>query len=146
MKQLYKSMVHRLHPDLHPEQTEWEKELFLKVQEAYREENLEMIRQLEEELNTGMPSSMVNSETIEEREERVRKLKEQIALLQQEIEERRNTVPFTYKEKLYDKELMSAMQEELRARIVALEREKERLMKIVEKMKGKKHGKQHCKD
>ena len=146
LKQLYKSMVHRLHPDLHPEQTEWEKELFLKVQEAYRTENLEMLRQLEEELNTGMPSSMVNSETIEEWEERVRKLKEQIALLQQEIEERRNTFPFTYKEKLYDKELMSAMQEELRARIVALEREKERLMKIVEKMKGKKHGKQHCKD
>ena len=90
-----------------------------------------------------MPSTLLNSEAIEEWEERVRKLKKQIALLQQEIEERKNTFPFTYKEKLYDKELMSALQEELRERIVNLERGKERLMKIVEKMKGKKHGKQH---
>lgn len=29
LKKIYKRLVHRLHPDLHPEQTEWERELFL---------------------------------------------------------------------------------------------------------------------
>lgn len=146
LKVLYKKMVQMLHPDLHPEQTEWEKELFLKVQDAYREGNLERLRQLAEELNTGVPSAMVDSETVEEWEERVRKLKEQIDVLRQEIEDRKSSFPFTYKDKLNDKELMSAMQEQLRARIEMLKREKERLAKIVKMMKGKKHGTRHCKN
>lgn len=146
LKVLYKRMVQMLHPDLHPEQTEWEKELFLKVQDAYREGNLERLRQLAEELNTGVPSAMVDSETVEEWEERVRKLKEQIIVLRQEIEDRKSSFPFTYKEKLNDKELMSAMQEQLRARTEILKREKERLAKIVKMMKGKKHGTRHCKN
>lgn len=39
LRDLYRKLVHRLHPDLHPEQTEWEKELFLKVQDAYEKGN-----------------------------------------------------------------------------------------------------------
>ena len=65
LKALYKKLVHRLHPDLHPEQTEWERELFLRVQEAYRNEDLEKLRQLEAELDAGMPFTSVENDTIE---------------------------------------------------------------------------------
>ena len=135
LKKLYKKLVHRLHPDLHPEQTEWERELFLKVQEAYRNEDLEKLRQLEAELDAGMPFTSVESDTVEEWEERIRILKEQIESVKREIEELSNTFPFTYRELINDQEWISAKQEELRVRIEMLQKEKERLQKIVEIMR-----------
>ena len=141
LKRLYKQLVHRLHPDLHPEQTEWERELFLKVQEAYRNEDLERLRQLEAELNAGMPFASVENDTIDEWEERIQKLKEQIDAIRKEIEELENTFPFTYRDKIDDKEWISAMQEELRVRIEMLQKEKDRLQQIVEIMRGGNHGK-----
>lgn len=132
LKQIYKRLVHRLHPDLHPEQTEWERELFLKVQEAYRNEDLERLRQLEAELNAGMPFTSVDSDTIEDWEERVKKLKEQITAIEEEIDRIEHEFPFTYRDKLNDHEWIAAQKEEIRVRIERLQEEKERLEKIVE--------------
>ena len=132
MKRLYRKMVHRLHPDLHPEQTEWERELFLKVQKAYDEEDLEQLRQLEQELDAGMPSTSIENDTIEEWEERVAKLKEQISAVKEEIKQMENGFPFTYRQKLYDMEWISAQKEEIRVRIEILEKERDRLQKIVD--------------
>ena len=132
LKQIYKRLVHRLHPDLHPEQTEWERELFLKVQEAYRNEDLERLRQLEAELNAGMPFTSVESDTIEDWEERVKKLKEQITAIEEEIDRIEHEFPFTYRDKLNDQEWIAAQKEEIRVRIERLQEEKERLEKIVE--------------
>lgn len=132
LKQIYKRLVHRLHPDLHPEQTEWERELFLKVQEAYRNEDLERLRQLEAELNAGMPFTSVESDTIEDWEERVKKLKEQITAIEEEIDRIEHEFPFTYRDKLNDHEWIAAQKEEIRVRIERLQEEKERLEKIVE--------------
>jgi len=136
LKQIYKRLVHRLHPDLHPEQTEWEKELFLKVQEAYANEDLERLRQLEAELDAGMPFTSVESDTIEEWEERVRKLKELIAAVKLEIEELEHQFPFTYRDKLNDQEWIAAKQEELNVKIEMLQKEKARLEQIVKMMRG----------
>ena len=132
LKQIYKRLVHRLHPDLHPEQTEWERELFLKVQEAYRNEDLERLRQLEAELNAGVPFTSVESDTVEDWEERVKKLKEQIAAIEDEITRIEHEFPFTYRDKLNDQEWIAAQKEEIRVRIERLQEEKERLEKIVE--------------
>lgn len=140
LKQLYKRLVHRLHPDLHPEQTEWERELFLKVQEAYRNQDLERLRQLEAELDAGMPFTSVESDTVEAWEERVEKLKEQIAAIKQEIKDIESQFPFTYRDKLNDQEWIAAKQEELRVRIEMLQKEKERLQQIVNIMRGEKNG------
>jgi len=137
LKQLYKRLVHRLHPDLHPEQTEWERELFLRVQEAYRNQDLEKLKQLEAELDAGMPSTAAENDSIEVWEERIQKLKEQIAAIRKEIETLENDFPFTYRERLYDQEWISANQQELRAEIHKLEKEKARLEKIVEMMRQK---------
>lgn len=140
LKKIYKRLVHRLHPDLHPEQTEWERELFLKVQEAYRNEDLEKLRQLEAELNAGMPFTSVESDTLEDWEERVKKLKEQIAAIEKEIKEIEKTFPFTYRDKLYDQEWIAAKKEEIRVRIEQLKAEKERLEEIVELLREQAYG------
>ena len=132
LKQIYKRLVRRLHPDLHPEQTEWERELFMKVQEAYRNEDLERLRELEAELDAGMPSSASESDSIEEWEQRVECLKQQIADIKKEIYEIEHEFPFTYREKLNDQEWIVAQREEINVRIEKLKQEKERLQKIVE--------------
>lgn len=140
LKAIYKRLVHRLHPDLHPEQTEWERELFLKVQEAYEKQDLNTLRQLEEELNSGMSSEEMDNETVEEWEERIQKLKDLISAIKEEITRIENGFPFTYRTNLYDQEWVSATQEEIRVRIELLQKEKERLEKIIEYIKMQNHG------
>lgn len=140
LKAIYKRLVHRLHPDLHPEQTEWERELFLKVQEAYEKQDLNALRQLEEELNSGISSEEMDNETVEEWEERIQKLKDLISAIKEEITRIENGFPFTYRTNLYDQEWVSATQEEIRVRIELLQKEKVRLEKIIEYIKMQNHG------
>lgn len=139
LKAIYKRLVHSLHPDLHPEQTEWERELFLKVQEAYREEDLEILRQIEDDLKAGIPSEDMENETIEEWEQRVQNLKDLISAIKEEITTIENDFPFTYRTHLYDQEWVSEKQEELQVRIELLQKEKERLEKIVDFLRKHKH-------
>lgn len=87
-----------------------------------------------------MSSDSVGSGTIEEWEERIRILKEQIEAIRHEIEEIENNFPFTYREKLYDQEWISARQEEVRISIEQLKAEKERLQKIVEILREQTNG------
>ena len=131
LRDLYRKLVHRLHPDLHPEQTEWEKELFLKVEEAYEKGDLEKLRELAQQLEAGMPADAVNNETTEEWEERVNQLKEEIAKIREEIEKILQEFPFTYRERLNNPEWIAQTQDMLRKEIPELEKEKIRLEKIV---------------
>ncbi len=131
LRDLYRKLVHRLHPDLHPEQTEWEKELFLKVQDAYEKGDLEKLRELAQQLEAGMPADAVNNETTEEWEERVNQLKEEIAKIREEIARILQEFPFTYRERLNNPEWIAQTQDMLRKEIPELEKEKIRLEKIV---------------
>ena len=140
IKQIFKRMVHRLHPDLHPDQTEWEKNLFLKVQEAYFNGDLEKLRQLELELDSGMPFTSVEKATVEEWEERVENLKARIAALKEEIKQMTSRFPFTYRDKVYNQEWVAARKEELHVQIARLAEEKDRLEKIIEILKHQANG------
>ena len=131
LRDLYRKLVHRLHPDLHPEQTEWEKELFLKVQDAYEKGDLEKLRELAQQLEAGMPADAVDNETTEDWEERVNQLKEEIAKIREEIARILQEFPFTYRERLNDPEWIVQTQDMLRKEIAELEKEKARLEKIV---------------
>ena len=79
-----------------------------------------------------MPFTSVESDTIEDWEERVKKLKEQITAIEEEIDRIEHEFPFTYRDKLNDHEWIAAQKEEIRVRIERLQEEKERLEKIVE--------------
>ena len=131
MRDLYRKLFHRLHPDLHPEQTEWERELFLKVQDAYEKGDLDRLRELAEQLEAGMPTEAVDNDTTEEWEERVNRLKEEIAKIREEIAYILGQFPFTYRDKLNDQEWIAETQAMLRKEIEYLEKEKSRLEQIV---------------
>ena len=131
LRDLYRKLVHRLHPDLHSEQTEWEKDLFLKVQDAYEKDDLERLRELARQLEAGMPADVVDNETTEEWEERVNQLKEDITKIREEITKILQEFPFTYRERLNDPEWIAQTQDMLRKEISELEKEKARLEQIV---------------
>ena len=118
-------------PDLHPDQTEWEKNLFLKVQEAYFKRDLAKLRQLEAELESGIPSNSVDVDTVEEWEARIEKLKARIEAVKNEIKQILSRFPFTYREKVYDVEWAAARKEELLVQKAQLILEKDRLEKII---------------
>lgn len=140
IKTLFKRLVHRLHPDLHPDQTEWEKNLFLKVQEAYFNRDLEKLRQLEAELDAGISFASMDNGTIEEWEKLIEKLKARITAIKEEINQIVSRFPFTYREKVYDQEWVAARKEELRVQIAQLIQEKDRLEKIIEILKCQCNG------
>ena len=146
IRTLYKRLVHRLHPDLHPDQTEWERNLFLKVQAAHMAMELEKLRQYEAELETGMPSSSVDGNSIEEWEERVEKLKARIEALRLEIEQLESKFPFTYRQKVHDMEWVSAKQEELNVKIAHLMEEKVRMIQLIEILKNQCDGESDSQD
>lgn len=131
LRDLYRKLVHRLHPDLHPEQTEWERELFLKVQDAYDKGDLDKLRELAQQLEAGMPTDAVDNDTTEEWEERVNRLKEEIAKIREEIANMLGQFPFTYRDKLKDQDWISETQAMLRKEIESLKKEKTRLEQIV---------------
>ena len=131
LRDLYRKLVHRLHPDLHPEQTEWERELFLKVQDAYEKGDLDRLREIAQQLEAGMPTDAVDNDTTEEWEERVNRLKEEIAKIREEIAEMLGQFPFTYRDKLNNQEWIEDTQSMLRKEIENLKKEKARLEKIV---------------
>ena len=131
LRDLYRKLVHRLHPDLHPEQTEWERELFLKVQDAYEKGDLDKLHELAQQLEAGMPTDALDNDTAEEWEERVNRLKEEIAKIREEIANMLGQFPFTYRDKLKDQDWISETQAMLRKEIESLKKEKTRLEQIV---------------
>ena len=106
--------------------------MFLKVQQAYEDRDLERLRALEHELDAGIPSASVDNETIEEWEERVAKLKELIEVVKKEIEQLENSFPFTYRQKLYDMEWIATQREEIKVRIEKLKKERDWLQQLVD--------------
>ena len=87
-----------------------------------------------------MPFTAVENGTVEQWQERVQKLKDQIADIRTEIEDMQRKFPFNYRDKLYDQEWVAGRKEELSVMKEQLTAEKERLKKIVAILKGEAHG------
>jgi len=121
MRDIYRVLVKRLHPDLNPDQKEKDEELFIKAQAAYRTHNLDLLREMimrlemDEDVDTLMNKS---EETLEEMKARLQK---QIAEIEHDIEYLLTTFPFTERSLLDDPEALAKKQEEMK-------REKEELL------------------
>lgn len=120
LKNVYKQLVKRLHPDLHPHQTEEEKKLFLKVQAAYylcdlkalNEILLYMKGEIDDipEVSSGL-KEYVNNLTIK------------INDLKAKIEQLNESFPFSYREKLQDEQWIATEKSLLEISIESIEKE-----------------------
>lgn len=97
LKSLYRKLIKKLHPDMNPNVTEYEKELFNKVVECYENGNLLELQMIEISLED-------KSVTVENSLEEKQRLTKLVDKLNSQIQEIKSTYPYILKETLVNKE------------------------------------------
>ena len=135
LKDVYRQIVKRLHPDINPNVTEAEMDLFVKAQAAYDLCDLITLNAILLSLDNLAPKAYVEPLDLKVQvyllETQVFKLKDQIDALEKQF-------PFTYREKLADKGWIDAERAQLDAEIEELTAEKNKYndyLKLLEEWK-----------
>jgi hypothetical protein len=128
LKQIYRILVKRLHPDWNPNLTQEEKDLFVRVQASYKTANLQELRNILLMIDAQSPS---NQEDIEQE---IAQYEKSIADMKERIEKLELTFPFTMREMLADEEQLRKQQEEIQANILKLRADEEKWMAYVAAM------------
>lgn len=135
LKELYRKIIKRLHPDVNPNITEREKELFNKAVQAYENGDVVTLQEIYDEVFGDDISQEAQKELSYEELAALRdKLKERIEHILAEIEAIRQRFPYTEKEFLDDPEAVKEKREELERQIRANEETLRRLLKILEEI------------
>ena len=121
LKSLYRALMKRLHPDWNPNQTDQEKDLFLRAKAAYNSCDLQELRNI---LLMCDMKSMIDDLAPDEMDARIAKLELSLKDIQQRIDHLNSTFPFTYRDKLKDEEWIAAEQGKLQEKIQRLEAER----------------------
>ena len=130
LKEAFRLLCKRLHPDINPNQSEEEKDLFIKATAAYDlldiSELQKIILYLDESNreNLGLVSGNEKKERIMHLEKNIARLEEKIILLKAGF-------PFNIQDMLYDDEQVRKKQDELRDQITEAEKEIGRYSEII---------------
>lgn len=116
LKSLYYTIVKWLHPDINPDLTEEQKELFVKAQAAYELLDLNTLRLILVSLEIGK-LYVTDSLNLEEM---VEKLIKNIDGLKAQIDKMNLEFPFIFKEKIHNQEWVKSEQKEIQKEIDAL--------------------------
>ena len=140
MKALYRKIVKALHPDMNPDETDVEKEMFNEAVDAYNNGNLNKLREIAALIDEGKiretPYS-VSKEDIEKLKEIIEGLKLRVEELISKIENIKNTFPYNMKEFLSNETAVSERQSELKTMLKEYEELEEELEKRFSQMLGK---------
>lgn len=117
MKEKFRTLVRRLHPDLHPGQSDADAALWHRVAAAYENSDWEELTALE--IITSDATPFTSRDSIQSLREHVAKLRAQLDQLLLTLEARGREWPFDQIPLLEDPEATSARQSELDARITA---------------------------
>lgn len=140
MKALYRKIVKALHPDMNPDETDAEKEMFNEAVDAYNNGNLNKLREIaaliDEGKICGTPYS-VSADDIEKLKEIISGLKLRVEELEEEIETIKTSFPYTMKAFLNDELAVNERQKELTDMLIEYEKQVEDLEKRFADMLGK---------
>jgi hypothetical protein len=122
LKELFRVLCKRLHPDLNPNQTQDEKELFIKVKAAY---DLQRIADLQNILLYLDDSNKEKLTLISANEKiaRIEHLEENIKNLKNKIDQLKQSFPFTFEELIFDEEFINQKQAVIKTQIKTIEEE-----------------------
>lgn len=116
LRDLYRIIAKALHPDLHPDQSRENCDLFIRAASAYRQGDVQTLRQIALILQTsnfeslsGLPDQDLLT--------LIEKARESIAIFQERIDLMNSQFPFTYRNKILDPQWIKEQQEELKERI-----------------------------
>lgn len=122
LKEIFRVLCKRLHPDLNPNQTEDEKDLFIKVKAAYDLQRLSDLQEILLYLDDSNKEKL-NLISGDEKVERIRHLENQVSSLKLKIDQLKQSFPFSIEELIYDEDYIVRKQEELRTQIKISEEE-----------------------
>lgn len=148
LKRLYRQIVKRLHPDVHPNPTEREIDLLNRANNAYKAGDLEEMRRIWEEL-AGTEQSEESFEDTEEGRAQLRelieKLRKRCAELEKEILQIKTSFPYTIRALLDDDKALEMKHQELVDRLAEvrakLDKIDEYIAELKRRMKEKKQDK-----
>lgn len=122
LKEVFRVLCKKLHPDLNPNQTEEEKDLFVRVKSAY---DLNQLGELQKILLyfENSKKEKLPLVSVDEKREQIRHLEENIASLKSKIEQLKQSFPFTIEELIFDEEYILQRQEETKIQIKTSEDE-----------------------
>lgn len=129
LKDLYRKIIKRLHPDVNPNASEREQELFRRATQAYEDGDIETLQEIYDEVFSAAGSEAEQGDNLspEELLEIKRKLESQIRVLQADLKEIKSKNPYRYKELLDDPEKLTLVQTALQEAIRLYEAEIQRL-------------------
>jgi len=123
LKEVYRLIVKRLHPDINPSVTEQEQDLFVKAQAAYDLCDLTTLNSILLSLDITSTSEAVSPIDLKAQ---VATLEDHVAKLKDLISKVEKQFPFSYREKLADEVWIAAEQQQLDEDIKALTDEKKK--------------------
>lgn len=137
LKELYRKIVKKLHPDVNSNATEREKELLNKACAAYEEGDMVTLQEIYDEIfGDSKTEDILSDDNISI--EQLIKLKLQMALrikeLLAEVEAIMADFPYNQKNFLDDPEALKEEQDKIKAKIERYEQEIQRLTKILEEV------------
>jgi len=122
LKEVFRLLCKRLHPDLNPNQTEEEKDLFIKVKAAYDLQRLSDLQEILLYLDDSNKEKL-NLISGDEKVERIKHLENQVSSLKLKIDQLKQSFPFSIEELIYDDDYIVRKQEELQIQIKTAEEE-----------------------
>ncbi len=124
LKDTYRLLVKRLHPDLHPNQPDYLNDLFLQIQTAYHTQNLEVLQSVLLRLNMEQMDKGDELFTTDTITTHIESLKSQIEKLKKKIIDLEKSFPFCYRNLLTDEEWVKMELNRLKEERIHLEKEK----------------------
>ena len=139
LKRLYRKIVKKLHPDMNPDVTEAEKRLLQDAIEAYKDGNLERLREIAEEIDDEDIAEKFK-DTPEDLE-KLRELRDRLLLQKKDLEYQVQAIkedfPYNMKDFLADEDAVRERQEAVRKFMQDCDEEIERLNKRIEELQEK---------
>ena len=140
IKRIYRKIVKRLHPDVHPNPTEHEKDLLNQAMKAFQEGDLQKLERIWDELSgTDAPEDLYDDipEGRKKLKELLDKLKARVRFLEQEIEQIRTEFPYKLKAFLEDPAAVEEKRREIQARIDSVREMNRQLEAYISELKEK---------
>jgi uncharacterized small protein (DUF1192 family) len=124
LRQLYKSMAKRLHPDVNPQLTEAQQQLWQLAKEAYEACDLEKLKALSVVFEEALRDAEQSLETLspEALDQRIAVLEAGIRKLHTEMTDIRSQFPFTLEAQIHDQAWVEQQTRELEEATRALQR------------------------
>jgi hypothetical protein len=136
IKEIYRRIVKKLHPDLNKNLTDQEKDLFLKATKAYEDADIDTLRTIEILLSEIINKPDIEIDEFEELISSKKKYEDIRSSILYKINEIKNSFPYNQKELLEDEILLKKRKDDLNEDIKIYEEIYDELTKILEEMKG----------